>query len=91
MSMGSILNQYIHEHFKNRRAFCEDIGFRESTVSNWCNDRTTIPLPKIAIMAEYFNELTGEPPNLFIFRIAMQEPTVRAVLANYKQRQRGAK
>ena len=90
MSMGSILNQYIHDHFKNRRAFCEDIGFRESTVSNWCNDRATIPLSKIAIMAEYFHELTGEPPNLFIFRIVMQEPTIRAVLSSYQQQQRGA-
>ena len=91
MSMGSILNQYIHDHFKNRRAFCEDIGFRESTVSNWCNDRATIPLSKIAIMAEYFHDLTGEPPNLFIFRIVMQEPTIRAVLSSFQQKQRGAK
>ena len=91
MSMGSILNQYIHDHFKNRRAFCEDIGFRESTVSNWCNDRATIPLSKIAIMAEYFHDLTGEPPNLFIFRIVMQEPTIRAVLSSFQQRHRGRK
>ena len=88
MSMGSILNQYIHDHHKSRRAFCIEIGFRESTVSNWCNDRGTIPLQKIAIMAEYFHDLTGEPPNLFIFRIVMQEPTVRAVLSSFQHNQR---
>ena len=27
-------------------------------------------------MAEYFYDLTREPPNLFIFRIVMQEPTL---------------
>lgn len=91
MSMGSILNQYIHEHHKSRRAFCSEIGFRESTVSNWCNDRATIPLSKIAIMAEYFYEMTGEPPNLFIFRLVMQEPTVRAVLSSFQEQQRGDK
>jgi len=91
MSMGSILNQYIHDNCKSRRAFCGDIGFRESTVSNWCNDRATIPLSKIAIMAEYFHDLTGEPPNLFIFRIVMHEPTVRAVLSSFQQKQRDQK
>jgi hypothetical protein len=42
-------------------------------------------------MAEYFFEMTGEPPNLFIFRLVMQEPTVRAVLASFQEKQRSNK
>ena len=38
-------------------------------------------------MAEYFFEFTGEPPNLFIFRLVMQEPTVRDVLASFRNSQ----
>ncbi len=88
MSMGSILGQYIHDHCRSRRAFCADIGFRESTVSNWCNDRVSVPLPKIAIMAEYFEEYTNEPPSVFVFRLVMAEPTTLKIIQSYQKKQR---
>ena len=85
MSQGSVLTDYIYKHCKSRRAFCADIGFRESTVANWCNDNTPIPLHKIAIMAEFFEEITKEPPHVFIFRLVMQETTVAKVISTYQR------
>jgi transcriptional regulator with XRE-family HTH domain len=91
MSMGSVLGEYIHKHCKSKRAFAADIGFNENTIYKWCNDDRPIPIDKIALLAEYFHDLSGEPPNLFIFRVVLQEPTVRAVMAAFQQKQRDQK
>lgn len=91
MSMGSVLSEYIHLHCKSKRQFAADIGFNENTIYKWCNDDAPIPLDKIALLAEYFHDMTGEPPNLFIFRVVMQEPTVSAVLAAFRNKQRSNK
>lgn len=87
MSLGALLNEYIYTNCKSRKAFCDDIGFSERSVRDWCNDEKPVPLPSIAFMAEYFHEYTKEPPHVFIFRCVNAERTVRDVLHNFQRQQ----
>lgn len=83
--MGSILSQYIYDCGLSKKKFAEDIGFSEGMVYKWCNDVCPIPLPRIALLAEYFSECNGEPPNVIIFKFVLEDSTVRAVLDTYRR------
>jgi len=87
MTMGAFLRIEILKHYKSIRAFSRDSGFSETTVLNWVNDRNPIPLSRLAILAEYFSELDGSPPNIFIMKMVFRHPEVIKVMAHWRDQQ----
>jgi hypothetical protein len=83
---GQLLLSWIHEHCKTVRSFCDDIGFPESTVRNWYNNDVPIPIEKMAIIGEYFSEITGEPPHVFVMRLVMHNRHVVEVVKVWQKK-----
>lgn len=86
--MGDLLRTEILKHYKSIKAFSRDSGFRETTVLNWVNDRNPVPLSRLAILAEYFSELDGTPPNIFIMRMVFHHPEVNKVMTQWRKQQK---
>ena len=45
---------------KSQKEICKDLGFRESTFSDWVNAKTYPRIDKIEMMARYFNVTKAE-------------------------------
>lgn len=88
MTQGRQLYMFIEEHCKSVNDFAKDIGYPPSTVWNWiCDQPAQIPMQKLAVIGEYFADLTGTPPSFFIMRLTLAHEAVIEVMLNWQKRQ----
>ena len=52
--MANNIKWYLERSGKSQKDFCRDLGFRETTVSDWLNAKTYPRIDKIEKMANYF-------------------------------------
>lgn len=52
--MAKNIKWYLERSGKSQKDFCRDLGFRETTVSDWLNAKTYPRIDKIEKMANYF-------------------------------------
>jgi len=84
---GQLLRSWIDDNCGTVRAFCRDIGFKESRVFNWCNNDAPISTENIALIAEYFAEITDTPPNVYVMRLTMHNRHVVRVINVWQKKQ----
>lgn len=53
--MAMNIKRFLALSGKNQKELCKDLGFRESTFSDWVNAKTYPRIDKIELMAKYFN------------------------------------
>lgn len=52
--MGANINAYLFAKGKSKKDMCDALGFKYSTVFDWCRGKTYPRINKIEMMAEYF-------------------------------------
>lgn len=58
--MSKNIKRLLREKEKNQKEFCKELGFKETTVSDWINAKSYPRIDKIEIMANYFGVSKSE-------------------------------